>query len=168
MTMPGNQQRRFLLWQIVLLSFILQVAAIGLFHTYRFRSTDHNFSFGWEMGCIGRSLASGRGFSDPFCTGAGPTAWEPPVYPYLIGRVFSLFGTYTTISAWILLSINSLFSALTCIPIYFITLQMAGEKIARRASWTWALLPYAWYWAIRWVWDTTMTPLVLSLIFSCP
>lgn len=162
--MHGNPGQRFSLWLVVSLSFFLQVAAIGILHTYRFRTTDNNFAFGWEMGCIGRALASGRGFSDPFCTGAGPTAWEPPLYPCLIGGVFKLFGIYSTASAWILLSINSLFSALTCIPIYYIARRMAGEKIARRACWTWALLPYAWYWAIHWVWDTTITPFVLSLI----
>ena len=86
--MLSNPRRRFSLWPAVFLSFFLQVAAIGLLHTYRFRTTDNNFAFGWEMGCIGRALATGRGFSDPFCTGAGPTAWEPPVYPSLIGGVF--------------------------------------------------------------------------------
>jgi len=162
--MHSNPRRRFSLWPAVFLSFFLQVAAIGFLHTYRFRTTDNSFAFGWEMGCIGRALATGRGFSDPFGTGAGPTAWEPPVYPSLIGGVFKLFGVYSLASAWILLGINSLFSALTCIPIYFIARRMAGEKVARWSAWTWALLPYAWYWAIHWVWDTTITPFVLSLI----
>ena len=162
--MQNSPGHRFPIWQVVALSFFLQVAAIGLLQTYRFRTTDNNFAFGWEMGCIGRALASGRGFSDPFCIGAGPTAWEPPLYPTLIGGVFKVFGIRSTASAWILLGINSLFSALTCIPIYFVARRVAGEKVARRACWTWGLLPYAWYWAIHWVWDTTITPFVLSLI----
>jgi 4-amino-4-deoxy-L-arabinose transferase-like glycosyltransferase len=150
--------------RVALISLILQVAAIGLLHTYRFRTTDNNFAFGWEMGCIGRALASGRGFSDPFCMNAGPTAWEPPVYPCLIGGVFKLFGIYTHASAWVLLALNSLFSSLTCIPVYYIARRIFGERVARYACWTWGLLPYTWYWSIHWVWDTTLSPLLLTLI----
>jgi 4-amino-4-deoxy-L-arabinose transferase-like glycosyltransferase len=159
---PGNHRK--LLWRAVAISFCLQVAAIGILHTYRFRTTDNHFAFGWEMGCIGRAIASGRGFSDPFCIGAGPSAWEPPLYPYLIGAAFKLLGIYSSAAAWALLVINSLFSALICIPVYWIARKIAGEKVARWSAWTWALLPYAWYWAIHWVWDTTISPLVLSLI----
>jgi 4-amino-4-deoxy-L-arabinose transferase-like glycosyltransferase len=64
----------------------------------------------------------------------------------------------------VLLTINSLFAALTCIPIYLIALRMFGEKVARWSTWTWALLPYTWYWSIHWVWDTTLSPLLLSVI----
>ena len=101
----------------MILSFLLQVAAIAILHTYKFRTTDNHFAFGWEMGCLGKSVAEGRGFSDPFCVGTGPSAWEPPLYPYLIGGVFKIFGTYSYASAWVLLTVNSLFSAVTCIPI---------------------------------------------------
>jgi 4-amino-4-deoxy-L-arabinose transferase-like glycosyltransferase len=152
-------------WRAVALSFILQIAAIGILHTYRFRTTDNHFAFGWEMGCLGKALAEGRGFSDPFCVGTGPSAWEPPLYPYLIGGVFKLFGTYTFASAWVLLIINSLFSALTCIPIYLIARKILGENVARWSAWTWALFPYVWYWSIHWVWDTTISPFLLALIF---
>ena len=147
------------------LSFVLQVAAIGITHQYRIRSSDNYFGFGWEMGCIGRALASGRGFSDPYCAGTGATAWEPPLYPYLIGGVFKVFGIYSTASAWVLLTINSLFAALTCIPIYGIARRTMGEAVARWSVWTWALLPYVWYWSIHWIWDTTISPFLLGVIF---
>ena len=147
------------------MSFLLQVLAIAFLHAYRIRTADNHFGFGWEMGCVGRAIASGRGFSDPYCAGTGPTAWEPPLYPYLIGAVFKLFGIYTAASAWVLLSINSLFSALTCIPIYLIARKVFDDRVARWSAWTWALLPYTWYWSIHWIWDTTITPFVLSLIF---
>ena len=148
-----------------MLSFVLQVAAIALLHTYRFRTTDNHFAFGWEMGCIGRSIALGRGFSDPFCLPTGPSAWEPPVYPYLIGGVFKVFGIYTNGSAWVLLIINCVFSALTCIPIYGIARRSFGELVARWSLWIWALLPYVWYWSVHWVWDTTISPFLLAVIF---
>jgi 4-amino-4-deoxy-L-arabinose transferase-like glycosyltransferase len=150
---------------MVLVSLSLQVAAIEVFHAYRFRSADDHFGFGWEMGRVGRSLALGQGFSNPYGDSTGPTAWEPPIYPYLIGGVFKLFGIYSNASAWVLLSINSLFTALTCIPVLLIARKTLGEKVAVWSAWVWALLPYAMYWSIHWVWDTTLTPLLLSAIF---
>jgi len=152
-------------WRASVLSFVLQIAAIGLFHTYRFRTTDNHFAFGWEMGCLGKAVAEDRGFSDPFCVGTGPSAWEPPLYPYLIGGIFRICGTYSYASAWVLLTINSLFSALTCIPIYLIARKTFSKTVARWSAWIWALFPYVWYWSIHWVWDTTISPFLLAMIF---
>jgi 4-amino-4-deoxy-L-arabinose transferase-like glycosyltransferase len=150
---------------MVLVCFALHIAAIGIFHFYRFRTEDNHFGYGWEMGRIGQSIALGEGFSSPYGGSTGPTAWEPPIYPYLIGGVFKAFGIYSDASAWVLLSINSLFTALTCIPIFLIAQKTVGEKVAMWSAWTWALLPYAMYWSVHWVWDTTLAPLLLSLVF---
>src|SRR5947209_9112664 len=77
------------------IAFALRVGAIVLLHTYKFRTSDAHFSIGWEMGRIGEAIASGHGFSDPFEGRTGPTAWEPPLYPYIIAGVFRVFGIYT-------------------------------------------------------------------------
>jgi 4-amino-4-deoxy-L-arabinose transferase-like glycosyltransferase len=155
---------RFSLW-LLSLSFVLQVASIGVFHQYRMRAGDDNFGFGFEMGRIGRSIAEGHGFSSPYEGNTGPSAWEPPLYPFLIGGVFKVFGVYSLASAWILLSINSLFATLTTIPIFWIAHRTFGERIAIWSAYFWALNPYIWYWSIHWIWDTTFTPLVLACIF---
>jgi 4-amino-4-deoxy-L-arabinose transferase-like glycosyltransferase len=155
---------RFFLW-LLPLSFLLQVAAIGALHQYRTRQGDDHFEFGWEMGRVGRSIAQGHGFSSPYEGNTGPTAWEPPLYPYLIGGVFKVFGIYTPASAWVLLGINSLFATLTCIPIFLIARRTFDERLAVWSAYTWALNPYIWYWSIHWIWDTTFTPLVLTCIF---
>ena len=150
---------------MVLLSFVLQVAGIGVFRQYHTRRGEDNFGFGFEMGRVGRSIALGQGFSSPYEGNTGPTAWEPPLYPYLIGGVFKIFGVYTYASAWVLLSINSLFAAFTTIPVYRIAHRTFGPRVALWSARTWALNPYVWYWSIHWIWDTTFTPLVLALIF---
>jgi 4-amino-4-deoxy-L-arabinose transferase-like glycosyltransferase len=155
---------RFLLW-LLPLSFALQVAAIGALHQYRTRPGGDNFEFGWEMGRVGRSIATGHGFSSPYDGNTGPTAWEPPLYPYMIGGVFKIFGVYTHASAWVLLSINSLFATLTSIPIFLIAHRTFGERIAIWSTFAWALNPYVWYWSIHWIWDTTFTPFILSCLF---
>jgi len=155
---------KFFLW-LLPLSFVLQIAAIGAFHQYRWRSGDDNFEFGWEMGRVGRSIALGHGFSSPYDGNTGPTAWEPPLYPYLMGGVFKVFGIYSRGSAWVLLSINSFFATLTCIPIFLIARRTFGERVAAWSAYAWALNPYVWYWSIHWLWDTTFTPLILACIF---
>ena len=117
------------------------------------------------MGRIGRSLAQGQGFSNPFNETTGPTAWEPPLYPFLIAGVFRVFGVYSRASAILLLSINSIFSALTCIPIFLIARRCFSEKVAVWTSWTWALLPSVIFWCTRWVWETSLAALLLAIIF---
>ncbi|HLX71224.1 MAG TPA: hypothetical protein VKV04_16485, partial [Verrucomicrobiae bacterium] len=74
-------------WMVAIALF-LRVGWIIVGHTYRFKASENNFGFGWEMGRIGAAIASGRGFSDPFGAPTGPTAWEPPLYPCLIAGVF--------------------------------------------------------------------------------
>jgi Dolichyl-phosphate-mannose-protein mannosyltransferase len=155
---------KFFLW-LLPLSFALQLLAIALFHQYRVRPGDDNFEFGWEMGRIARSIALGQGFSNPYGGNTGPTAWEPPLYPYLMAGVFQLLGIYTQASAWVLLGINSLFATLTSIPIFLIADRAFSRRVANCSAYAWALNPYVWYWSIHWIWDTTFTPFVLACAF---
>src|SRR6266571_2488194 len=150
---------------ITVVAFALRLGFILIAHTYRFKPDQNNFSFGYEMGRIGRAIAIGRGFADPFDSPTGPTAWEPPLYPYLIAGVFKLTGIYTSASALILLSLNSIFSALTCIPIFLIARRCFSEKVAVWTAWMWALLPSVMFWCTRWVWETSLAALLLALIF---
>lgn len=152
------------LW-LLPLSLLLQLASIAVFHQYRTRPGYDNFEFAWEMGRIGRSIASGHGFSSPYEGNTGPSAWEPPLYPFLIGGVFKIFGIYSRVSAWVLLSINCLLATLTCLPIFWIAHRTFGERVATWSAFIWALCPYVWYWSIHWIWDTTFTPLVLACLF---
>lgn len=116
-------------------------------------------------GRVARSIAQGHGFSSPYGGSTGPTAWEPPIYPYLMAGVFKIFGIYTRASAWALLTINSLFATLTCIPIFLIARGTFGDRVAKWSAYAWGLNPYVWYWSIHWLWDTTFTPLLLACAF---
>jgi 4-amino-4-deoxy-L-arabinose transferase-like glycosyltransferase len=150
---------------IATIAFLLRVAWILIGHTYKFKSTDDNFSFGWEMGRIAASLGSGHGFSSPFGPPTGPTAWEPPFYPYVMAGVFLLFGIYSKASAFLLLTLNSAFSALTCIPIFLIGKRVFSEKVAIGSAWAWALLPNVMFWCTRAVWETSLSALLLAAAF---
>ena len=153
---------------IVLIALLLRLLVITAGHTYRITLRRDHFQFGWEMGRIARSLATGHGFANPIDVATGPTAWEAPLYPFLLAGVFKLFGIYTHAAAWVILALNSLFSALTCLAIYRIGERMFGSQPARWAAWTWALFPYAIYWPVRVVWETSLSALLLSLAILLP
>ena len=150
---------------IVSIALVLRVGWIVLGHTYKFKPTDDNFGFGFEMGRIAASVASGHGFSNPFGPATGPTAWEPPLYPYLTAGVFMALGIYSKVSAFVLLVLNSIFSSLTCIPIFRIARRMFSEKVAVGSAWAWALLPNVMFWCTRYVWETSLSALLVAAIF---
>ena len=121
--------------------------------------------FGWEIGWVARALASGHGFSSPFYPWSGPTALVPPLYPMLLAGIFKLFGIYSLTSGFIILSINSLLSALTCIPVYFSALYSLGARAARIAAWGWAFYPFAIYFSAGRVWEYSLTALLFTTCF---
>ena len=148
---------------IVLIAFLLRIAVITIGHTYRITPRRDHFQFGWEMGRIARSIATGQGFSSPTDLSTGPSAWAPPVYPYILAGVFKLFGVYSNLSGWVILAFNSIFSALTCLTLYRIGEKIYGVAVARATAWTWALFPYAIYWPVRVVWEMSLSAYLLSL-----
>ena len=87
---------------MVLIAFVVRVGWIAIAHTYRVRTTDSNFGFGWEVGRIAYSLANGMGFSSPFGGNTGPSAWTAPVYPWIASLAFRAFGSYSRASAFAL------------------------------------------------------------------
>src|SRR5207245_6549206 len=117
----GWRRVRTSFFWMVIIALSLRLGVIFITHTYNFKTVFDNLSSGYEMGRIGRSLASGQGFANPFNETTGPTAWEPPLYPFLIAGVFKLFGIYTRSSALALLILKSFFFALTCIDIFFLS-----------------------------------------------
>jgi hypothetical protein len=60
--------------------------------------------FDWaEPGNVAAALAQGRGFSDPFDGGTGPTAWVSPLPAWIEASVFLVFGVKSAASAFSLL-----------------------------------------------------------------
>lgn len=153
------------IWFIVLVALLLRLAVVTAGHTYRITPRRDHFQFGWEMGRLARSIALGQGFSSPTDRPSGPSAWAPPVYPYILALVFKLFGVYSNASGWVILAFNSVFGALTCFTIYRIAEIIYDPRVARAAAWTWALFPYAIYWPVRVVWETSLSAFLLSLAF---
>lgn len=156
-------------WRMFWVGLVVRVLYITLAHTYRMRVILDHFQFGWEMGRIARALVNGYGFADPFNGHSGPTAWTPPLYPLLLAGVFKLFGVYTLKSGWVILTINSVFSAATALAVYEMAWRCFGRgrdgvKIALWSGWLWALYPAAMQYAVRWVWDMALTAFLFSWV----
>jgi 4-amino-4-deoxy-L-arabinose transferase-like glycosyltransferase len=149
-------------WSVFWVAFAVRVLYLTLAHTYRIRPYDDHMLFGEEMGRIARALATGFGFSDPFRGHTGPTAWVGPLFPLFLGGVFKLFGVFTPQSAWVILTIDSLFSALTTRTTWEIAARCFNRNVALWSSWIWALYPAAMQYAVRWVWDTSLTTFLFT------
>lgn len=149
---------------IVLLALALRVVVIPFLLGDICDPARNHWGFGWEEGRIASSIASGQGFSSPLFGNTGPTAWTNPVYPYLLASAFRVFGIYSRASAWAILTLNCLFSALTCIPVYFIARRCFDRSSARWAAGIWALFPYSVYFASGYVWGFCLDALMLTLV----
>jgi 4-amino-4-deoxy-L-arabinose transferase-like glycosyltransferase len=163
---PANQSG----WLRQILPTLLVALAIRMvvvFFVYRDLpdADKHYEAFGWEMGWIARALATGHGFSSPYYPLSGPTAIMSPLYPALLSLIFRLFGVYSLTSAFVILSINSVLSTLTCIPVYFSAKYSLGPRTAKIAAWAWALYPFAIYFSAGRVWEYALTSLLFTTCF---
>ena len=117
-----------------------------------------------ETGNIAFSLAQGHGFSSPWWQETGPTAWLTPVYPWIVSVVYRIFGIHTPHAFYAVVLMNIIFSAATCAPIYFIGKRVVGLGVASGAAWLWAIFPNAILIPYEWVWDTSLSALVMATI----
>ena len=122
------------------------------------------YSFLVEPGNIAYSLATGKGFGSPFRVDTGPTAWMTPVYPLILAAIFRVCGTYTFAAYIAAISLDILFSALTCVPIFYAGKKIAGLGVASGAAWLWAVFPNAIIIPTGWIWDTSLSALLAATI----
>ena len=124
-----------------------------------------HIAMGFEVGNIARAVASGHGFSSPFGIATGPTAWLPPVYPLLLAGIYKIFGTGTQASDQVALMANCLFSALVPVFLYAAGKSYFTPRVGILAGWIWVFLPTALRYSTRWVWDTTLSALLMAALF---
>lgn len=147
----------------VLGAVVLRLLLMMHFASYDIR---HNFDFGYEAGSIARSIATGAGFSSPFREPSGPTAWLMPVYPYFMAGVFHLWGIYTTQAALIILAVNCVVSALTCVPVFSIGKTIFGPPTGYIAAVALALDPSSVWYAINTIWDTSILTFLAMVLLA--
>jgi Dolichyl-phosphate-mannose-protein mannosyltransferase len=164
--MTGRRRIWKSLWAIVLVALVIRLILVSFQYPSTLNPRRDHWPFGYEFGRVARSIVSGEGFGNPLFGQTGPTALLPPVYPYMIAGVFKIFGVYTKASAVTILSLQSLFSALTCVPIFFMARRSFGSGTATAAAWTWALFPHAVYLAPELIWNSTLTTLLLAVLVA--
>jgi len=149
-------------WMVVA-AFLLRVGL--LMRPHAFDGVD-DLSFVNEISNIATSLAEGHGFSSPFPFhgDSGPSAWVPPIYPFLCSVWLRVLGSGTR-SLIAILSMNSLFSALTCVPLVRIAERLFNRRVALISGWVFALVPYFARWAVTWYWEITLSTLLMTWLF---
>jgi hypothetical protein len=88
------------------------------------------FDSAYEHANIAAALAQGRGFSDPFGTPSGPTAWVPPGYASVLAAAFALFGVRSPGALYVVLGLDAVFAGVAA---YFLlrALDFAGRPRAK-------------------------------------
>jgi 4-amino-4-deoxy-L-arabinose transferase-like glycosyltransferase len=160
---PQSSKRTLTL--AVAVAFAIRLIVVAIIFRDLPDPARHFERFGNEVGWIARSLALHQGFSSPFYPITGPTALLPPLYPWLLAAIFKVFGVYSVKSALTILTLNSLFSALTCIPIYLATRVSVDARAAAFAAWGWAIYPFAIYFSAGRVWEFSLTALLVTTCF---
>jgi 4-amino-4-deoxy-L-arabinose transferase-like glycosyltransferase len=153
-------------WFIFFVALFVRLLALSMAQPWPLNPASPFWKSGLEIVNIAHSIASHRGFSSPFGIESGPTAWIPPVYPYVVAGIFMVLGPRSNLSAVAILSMQALFSALTCLPLYAIAKNAFDEDCAVFASWAWALFPYAFLIPELFVWETCFSGFLLTLLCS--
>jgi hypothetical protein len=165
-----NRGRRILLSAarslplIVLVALFLRVGFAWDYVGQNSRQALAVLPFLQESGNIAASLASGHGFSSPFRIETGPTAWMPPLYPWLLAGIFRVFGVRTYDSFLAAVALNILCSTLTCVPIFFAGKRLGGLTVAALAARLWAFFPNSILNAFESMWDASVAALLAAII----
>jgi 4-amino-4-deoxy-L-arabinose transferase-like glycosyltransferase len=123
----------------------------------------HQYKVLHETGSIATSIASGHGYSSPLIDPSGPTAWITPVYPYLLAGAYKIFGLFSLRADVFMRLLNVLFSAATTYAIFLLGRRLFGEASGIVAGWIWAFFWYAIFFPAAWLWDTSLSALMLCL-----
>lgn len=113
--------------QLKVIFLVVLVILLLLNIGYILVQKNFKYEFGVEQGSIARSIATGRGFSNPFGENTGPTAWMPPLLPLLISFSFKLFGV--TFAAFVFLSILKMLAFAYSFVVILKSMRISGIKI---------------------------------------
>jgi hypothetical protein len=117
---------------------------------------------GFESCRIAASIMGGHGFSSPYGIPSGPTAWLPPVYPYLVAAVFKVLGVYSLASLWCLILVNIGCETLIVVLLFRIGLRCFGPMTAFAASFLWAVELGGVAYGVR-IWESSISALLATL-----
>lgn len=157
------------MWTLFAFAFLARVGVMWACATPREVGSLDDWTFGYEAAAIGRSLSQGLGFANPWLRpevpwneASGATGWLPPVYPALLGWLMGLTGGVTPALAAVLFTLQSAFSAATCVLLARLGSAVGEARAGRAAAWVFALYPVSIWNAVHTVWDTTLAAFGLT------
>lgn len=121
--------KRFL-WIVFLVSFSLGSFFVFCFHHPIKTDAGENDKIGWN-------LAQGNGFSSQTSVPFAPTMYREPVYPYILGAIYKIYGhNYAVVYLFQIFIFSS-----TCILVYFLARDIFSEKAAKYSAFFAAICP---------------------------
>lgn len=148
--------RKYLLG-IFTAALIVRIMCMVVFQTWEH---PNDWQFGYEIGKIGRLLAEGQGFS----IGNTPTAKFPPVYAFLVGGIFTVFGVYSTASAVMLFLLQSICAAFTAVCLAILGNRFIGRKEGIIAGFIWIFYPSSLFHSVVRVWYSELAIVLLLFL----
>ena len=158
---------------LVTMALLVRLVFLLASHGFHFiESTGHYPAlFLNETTNISASVANGYGYKSPFVgalsgnPGVGPTSWIAPVYPYFCAFVFRLLGVFSRQSFFVIVLLQCVLSALTCIPILRLGELAVSRRAGIAAAVTWAVFPWFSQWANTYIWEVSLSALLFTCLF---
>lgn len=150
-------------WRTILLLAIAARLILALV-SFGFHPVPPLNNWGYENIAIARSLHQGQGFSSPFFSPSGPTAFVAPGYPLFLAAVMGVFGT-GTVAATVVLIFQEIFSLLTVVMVMIAERNWFGAQTANLAGFISAVAPPM-VMAPVWIWDTSFSAFAIATFFA--
>jgi hypothetical protein len=146
-------------------AFALRVAAIFAFDSPAAARSGAAWTWGHEPASLAQALLDGRGFSDPWSKGTGPSSWLTPPYPLLLAALMKACGGITATTALALHVLHALLSALNGLLLAELGRRWGSLRAGWLAGWLFAFYPVAISNSAQLVWDTTLVALLVTAFF---
>src|SRR5262249_53517260 len=122
--LAGKSHHSHTLWLAAIITLALAVRLSLMLFTTSWVFPGH-WEYAYEAGQIAETLAKGEGFGfsgndSNHHSLPQPTAWAPPVYPFIIAAAFRILGTYSEHAAIALELFQVIISVLTCVAVYIL------------------------------------------------
>jgi len=150
-------------WRTILLIAVIARLAFAVYF-FNFSAVPPLEGRGFENVAIALSLRAGHGFSSPYFSDSGPTAFMTPVYPWFLAGVMDLFGTGSA-AATVVVIVQEFISLLTLLLVMFSARCLFGNRAANMAGFFCALAPPM-LTAPLFSWDTSFSAFLLAATFA--
>lgn len=126
-------------WRMILMIAVVARLCFA-FVFFNFSSIPPMQGRGFENVSIALSLRAGHGFSSPFYSDSGSTAFMTPIYPSFLAAVMIVFGTGSA-AATIIILVQEFFSLATVMLAMYIGRTVFGGRAANMAGLFCAIAP---------------------------